>query len=83
MRSVNFLAANPVFTYDEFATAPGGRKGNPNTTRNRLAGLVASGRVLRIRRGLFAAVPAGVEPGRAPVDPYLVASKLADDATLA
>ncbi len=83
MRSADFLAANPVFTHDEFATAPVGRERNPNTTRNLLAGLVASGRVLRVRRGLFSTVPAGVEPGRAPVDPYLVASKLADDATLA
>lgn len=83
MRSADFLAANPVFTYDEFAGASGRGTPNRNTTRNRLAGLVASGRVLRVRRGLFAAVPPGAEPDRAPVDSYLVTSQLADDATVA
>ena len=83
MRSIDFLAANPVFTYDEFVGAAGGAKPNPNTMRNRLAGLVANGRIIRIRRGLFATVPGGVQPSRAPVDPYLVASKVTDDATVA
>ena len=83
MRSADFLAANPVFTHDEFASAPGDRERNPHTTRNLLAGLVARGRVLRLRRGLFVTVAAGVDPGRVPVDPYLVASKLANDATVA
>lgn len=83
MRSVDFLATHPVFTYDEFVSATAGAKPNRNTVRNRLAGLVANGRAIRIRRGLFAAVPAGVKPSRARVDPYLVTSKIADDATVA
>jgi predicted transcriptional regulator of viral defense system len=83
MKSSDFLAAHPVFTYDEFAGHTGGRKPNPHTTRNRMAALVASGRVLRVRRGLFASVPAGVDPGRAPVDPYLVASKVSQDTAVA
>lgn len=83
MRSTDFLATHPVFTYEEFAGASSRGTPNPNTTRNRLAAVVASGRVLRVRRGLFATVPPGVELDRAPVDPYLVATKVADDATVA
>ena len=74
MRSSDFLAAHPVFTYEEFAGASGGGMPNPNTTRNRLVGLVESGRVLRVRRGLFAAVSPGVDVAAATVDPYLVTS---------
>jgi predicted transcriptional regulator of viral defense system len=36
-----------------------------------------------VRRGLFASVPPGASPKNSPVDPYLVAAKLTDDATLA
>jgi len=83
MKSSHFLVANPVFTHHEFARHTSGPEPNPHTTRNRLAGLVANGRVVRVRRGLFASVPVGTDPARAAVDPYLVASKAADDASVA
>ncbi|MCD4824736.1 MAG: transcriptional regulator, partial [Phycisphaerae bacterium] len=41
------------------------------------------GHLLRIRRGLYAVVPLGSESETCPVDPYLIAGKLADDAVLA
>jgi hypothetical protein len=44
---------------------------------------MASGRLMRIRRGIYATVPRGVKPSAIGVDPYLVASKLADDAIVA
>lgn len=39
--------------------------------------------LVRIRRGLYAVVPPGAEPTTAPVDPWLVAAKLAEDSVLA
>jgi len=42
-----------------------------------------AGRLLRVRRGLYAVVPRGADPQAAPVDPYLVATALADDAVVA
>ena len=35
-----------------------------------------------VRRGLYTVVPAGADPGACPVDPYLLASRLAGDAVL-
>jgi predicted transcriptional regulator of viral defense system len=36
-----------------------------------------------VRRGLYLAVPPGTNPARCPVDPYLLAARLADDSVLA
>ncbi len=44
---------------------------------------VANGRLLRVRAGLYAVVARGTDAIAAPVDPYLVATKLAPDGTLA
>jgi predicted transcriptional regulator of viral defense system len=41
------------------------------------------GHLLRVRRGLYAAVPPGSDPTTSPVDPYLVSANLAGDAVLA
>ena len=35
-----------------------------------------------MRRGLYAVIPPGADPGSYPVDPYLVAAKLTPDAVL-
>jgi len=79
-----FFARHPVFTSDEFAdhhrrTGSGYRV----TRQSILAHHEARGRIVRLRRGLYATVPPGVDPERAPVDPYLVASRLTPDAVLA
>ncbi len=37
---------------------------------------------MRIRRGLYAVIPPGVEPDKLPIDQYLVASKMSSDAVL-
>ena len=68
-------------THEEFVAARPHR--SRRTTQNLLASHVAAGRLLRLRRGLYATVPRGVDPQRAPVDPYLVASKLTADAVVA
>ncbi len=75
-----FLARHPIFTRDEIAghlAALG--QGSPRTTDSLLAYHVRSGRLRRIRRGLYAVQGAG---GESTVDPYLVA-KLAPDSVLA
>ncbi len=79
-----FFANHPVFTTDEFAAhhrACG--SGRSVTRQSILAHHETRGRIVRLRRGLYATVPPGGEPDRAPVDPYLVASRLAPDAVLA
>lgn len=62
-----------------FHTA-GGR--SVRTSNNLLAMHLSAGRLLRVRRGLYATVPRGVDPASASVDPYLVATKLAADAVV-
>jgi predicted transcriptional regulator of viral defense system len=44
---------------------------------------VAAGNLLHVRRGVYATVPRGVDPDRWAPDPYLIASKLVRDSTLA
>jgi predicted transcriptional regulator of viral defense system len=83
MRSVDFFETNPVFTHGEFVKAHTKGVRSERTSNNLLARHLASGRLLRVRRGLYATVPRGVDPERASVDPYLVATKLAADAVVA
>ena len=79
-----FLARHPVFTNEELAQAHArGGSGNLGTLRVLLSRQRARGRVLSVRRGVYAVVPLGTQAEAAPVDPYLVASRLAPDAVLA
>jgi len=79
-----FFARNPVFRYDEFVAAHAGRGGRSRqTTASVLKQHVAAGTLLHLRRGLYATVPRGADPQRHQVDPYLVATKLVDDAIVA
>jgi len=79
-----FFDSTPVFTRAEFdaARAASARRSR-RTTDSLLRRYVADGRLLRLRAGLYAVVPRGADAATAPVDPYLVATKLAPDATLA
>lgn len=82
-RAVDFFESNPVFRHEDFVavhTAPGR---SPTTSNNLLAKHVATGRLLRIRKGLYATVPRGISPALAHPDPYLVASHLTPDAVVA
>lgn len=79
----SFFAQHPVFTASEFTEYLNrGEKGNVSTRDNLLAYHVNKGQLLRIKRGLYAVIPAGVTPVDFPVDPYLLASRMADDAIL-
>ncbi|MCJ8499858.1 type IV toxin-antitoxin system AbiEi family antitoxin domain-containing protein [Desulfatitalea alkaliphila] len=84
MKVDEFLQQHAVFTVEEldrFLSARGA--GNPNTRRSLLTYYRKKGRIIPIRRSLYATVPAGADPTSSPVDPYLVAAKLTPDAVLA
>ncbi len=84
MRTDQFFALRPVFSHDEFAAScrADGSCGE-RTPEYLLQYHTQAGNLLRVRRGLYAVVPSGTEPASAPVDGYLLASRMADDAVLA
>lgn len=84
MKLLDFFAQHPVFTYEEFASfldADGPR--SVKTRDSLLAHHTKTGRILRVRRGLYASVPFGAIPETVPVDTFLLAGKMAEDAVLA
>lgn len=84
MRSADFLANHPVFTHQEYRSARGDRRGrSPRTADSLLLQYAAAGKILHVRRGLYAAVPAGATPGTFQVDPFLLTTRLAPDAAVA
>jgi predicted transcriptional regulator of viral defense system len=84
MKVEGFFVRHPVFTWDEFATfyAARGTAGR-RSAEALLAYHTRAGHLLRARRGLYAVVPVGMSPDAAPVDPYLLATRMKDDAVLA
>lgn len=82
--SAEFFDSTPVFTRAEFdAARASSAHRSRRTTDSLLRRYVADGRLLRLRAGLYAVVQRGADAATAPVDPYLVATKLAPDATVA
>jgi predicted transcriptional regulator of viral defense system len=76
-----FFLRHPVFTVDEIDDFLG--RNNTGTRNALLAYHRRSGKIISLRRGLYAVVPPGASPETAPLDPYLIASKMAVDAVLA
>ena len=84
LRLNEFLARHAVFTVDQLDRFLSDRgSDNTGTRKSLLTYHRKRGRVVRIRRGLYAAVPPGTDPAFASVDPYLVAAKMTVDAVLA
>jgi predicted transcriptional regulator of viral defense system len=83
VRSADYFTTHPVFTHAEFVAAHTATGRSEHTSNNLLAQNLRAGRLVRIRRGLYATVAPGVEPEEATMDPYLVATKLADKAVVA
>ena len=84
MNLKNFFARHPVFTSSEFTGYLNKEeKRNVSTRDNLLAYHVNKGHLLRVKRGLYAVIPTGMSSANFPVDPYLLASRMADDAILA
>ena len=83
-RLTAFAATHPVFTHEEYVAAYGR---HPDRSRRTADSLLLqhtkAGTILRVRRGLYAAIPPGATPDTFQVDPFLLASKLAPDATVA
>ena len=65
---------------DRFLSERG--SGNTHTRNSLLAYHRKQGRIVHVRRGLYATVPRGMDPETASIDPYLVAAKMTGDAVL-
>ncbi len=84
MKLNEFLSHHAVFTVielDHFLSH--GRSARPNTRKSLLTYYRNRGRIIPVRRGLYATVPLGGNPATSPIDPYLVAAKMSTDAVLA
>lgn len=79
-----FFYTHPVFRYEEFAhwRAEQGAS-NPHAVRKALLYHTKAGRLLNVRRGVYAVVPPDETPEQVSVDPYLLASKASNDSVLA
>jgi predicted transcriptional regulator of viral defense system len=83
MKLNEFFHKNPVFTSEEFAQYLVSRgEVGPRTQETLLAYYKKTGRILGVKRGLYAVIPAWADPDSYPVDPFLVAAKLTSDAVL-
>jgi predicted transcriptional regulator of viral defense system len=80
MKLDRFFAKHPVFTVEEFDEYLG--KHNLYTRNALLTHHRKSGRIMAIRRGLYAVVPPGSSPESTRVDLFLLASKMTADAVL-
>lgn len=84
MTVVDFFAAHPVFTRDQFVRFLAHRGApSPETANVHLKRYLASGRIGRVKRGVYLAVAPGKTADRTALDFPLVASRLAPDAVLA
>lgn len=82
MSTLDFFQQYPVFTREEFLSGSGVRAGT-RTADNLLLHHVTRGRIVQVRKGLYATVPRGVDAASAAIDPYLLASRLAPGAVVA
>jgi predicted transcriptional regulator of viral defense system len=82
MQPSSFFAAHPVFTHIDYRKGMAALRARTARGADRLMAR-ANGAVLRVRTGLYAAVPEGSRTGTFAVDPFLLATKLAPDATVA
>jgi len=81
MTRESLLAQAPVLLHEEVVALFPSK--NERTRESLVAYHVRKGRLLRVRRGLYAVVPPGAQPGGFSPDPYLLAAKMAPDAALA
>ena len=83
MKHNAFFRKHPVFTGEDLSrhlSSDGG--GGQRAKEALLAYHGKAGRIVRVRRGLYAVIPAGANADSYPVDPFLVAAKLTADAVL-
>ena len=78
-----FFSRHSVFTFEEIANfLSENQVVNSSTLHNLLAYHRQQGHIIHIRRGLYYSVPKGIEPNACPVDAFLVASRMSNDAVL-
>ncbi len=89
MKTVNdFFQNHPIFTTAELVevltTSQNSYKAanNSSSLKALLSYHVSKGHLLSVRRGIYWTVPSGMHPETCPIDPFLVASRLAPDAVL-
>lgn len=74
----------PIFRIDELQAARlAASPSRSRATASALTHQIQSGRLLKIRRGLYLTIPPGSSPGSVDIDPFVVASRLAPDAVVA
>jgi predicted transcriptional regulator of viral defense system len=79
-----FFSQHAVFTLEELDRFLAGKGSCNRHTRNSLLSYYRQqGRIIPIRRGLYAVVPPGMSLDTCPVDQYLLAAKMTSDAVLA
>ena len=78
-----FFRRHSIFTGEELAAHLASR-GNVGERGQEalLAYYTKTGRIVRVRGGLYAVVPPGSDPASYPVDPFLIASRLTKDAVV-
>ena len=78
-----FFRRHPVFTGEELAEhlSTSGRAG-ARTQESLVAYHTKTGRLVRVRRGLFAVIPPEADSNTYPIDPYLISSRLTPDSVL-
>ncbi len=83
MKHDEFFRTHPVFTGEELSKhlSSHGEVGG-RAREALLAYHQKAGRVVRVRRGLYAVIPPGADKDSYPVDPFLVAAKLTPDSVL-
>ena len=83
MRPKDVLIRRPVFTAEEFAEFLSvDRLRTSDIRQSLLTHHLKSGNILRIKQGLYATVPPGMNPESSPVDMFQIAGKMSTDAVL-
>jgi len=83
MKHDEFFRKHPVFTGEDLAKhlSSHGEVGG-RAQEALLAYHQKAGRLVRVRRGLYAVIPSEADAGSYPVDPFLIAAKLTPDSVL-
>jgi predicted transcriptional regulator of viral defense system len=83
MKHDDFFRKHPVFTGEELANHLSHHDElGPRAQEALLAYHQKAGRIVRVRRGLYAVIPAGADADSYSVDPFLIAAKLTAEAVL-
>ncbi|EFB42333.1 MULTISPECIES: type IV toxin-antitoxin system AbiEi family antitoxin domain-containing protein [Parachlamydia] len=84
MKLNSFFALHKAFTIKEISHSLSGKSPiNSSTLYNLITYHQKQGHILRVRRGLYYSIPQGVDPSQCSIDPFLIASKMAENAVLA